>query len=106
MCGRYVSTRRPQDLVQLFHVTDCRAEESLAPNWNVAPTNDVRALLERTPRDSDDREAGRELRPLRWSLVPSWAKDMKIGARMINAVWRPCTRNPPSAAHSSSAAAC
>ncbi|MFD8393728.1 SOS response-associated peptidase [Streptomyces sp. NPDC059680] len=86
MCGRYVSTRRPQDLVQLFHVTDWRAEDSLAPNWNVAPTNDVWAVLERTPRDSEDAgEVGRELRPLRWGLVPSWAKDLKIGARMINA---------------------
>ncbi|WP_161246130.1 SOS response-associated peptidase family protein, partial [Streptomyces sp. SID685] len=50
MCGRYVSTRRPQDLVQLFHVTDWCAEETLAPNWNVAPTDDVWAVLERVPR--------------------------------------------------------
>ncbi|MEU8034302.1 SOS response-associated peptidase family protein, partial [Streptomyces sp. NPDC049099] len=43
-------------------------------------------VLERTPRERDDAgEAGRELRPLRWGLVPSWAKDLKIGARMINA---------------------
>ncbi|MYQ94401.1 SOS response-associated peptidase [Streptomyces sp. SID4946] len=86
MCGRYVSTRRPQDLVQLFHVTDWRAEETLAPNWNVAPTDDVWAVLESAPRDSDDAgQTGRELRPVRWGLVPSWARDVKIGARMINA---------------------
>ncbi|MGW1171234.1 SOS response-associated peptidase [Streptomyces sp. NPDC002550] len=86
MCGRYVSTRSPQDLAQLFRVTDWRAEETLAPNWNVAPTKDVWAVLERTPRDKDDDEqVSRELRPLRWGLVPSWAKDVKVGARMINA---------------------
>ncbi|MFD9514345.1 SOS response-associated peptidase family protein [Streptomyces mirabilis] len=67
-------------------VTDWRAEEALAPNWNVAPTNNVWAVLERVPRDQTDATAvQRELRPLRWGLVPSWAKDMKIGARMINA---------------------
>ncbi|MGP4091574.1 SOS response-associated peptidase [Streptomyces sp. KR55] len=86
MCGRYVSTRSPEDLAQLFRVTDWRAEETLAPNWNVAPTNDVWAVLERTPRDEGDAApVRRELRPLRWGLVPSWAKDVKIGARMINA---------------------
>jgi putative SOS response-associated peptidase YedK len=86
MCGRYVSTRSPQDLVRLFHVTGWRAEERLAPSWNVAPTDDVWAVFERTPRDrGEDAPAERELRPLRWGLVPSWAKDRAIGARMINA---------------------
>ncbi|MET8411130.1 SOS response-associated peptidase [Streptomyces sp. NPDC005195] len=88
MCGRYVSTRSPQDLVQLFHVDDWRPEEALAPNWNVAPTNDVWAVLEPTSRDrepDDDAPVERELRAMRWGLIPSWAKDVKIGARMINA---------------------
>ncbi|MEV5427999.1 SOS response-associated peptidase [Streptomyces sp. NPDC052701] len=86
MCGRYVSTRRPEDLARLFHVTDWRAEETLAPNWNVAPTQNVWAVLERAPRDAQDSgPVERELRPLRWGLVPSWAKDVKAGARMINA---------------------
>ncbi|KPH98937.1 hypothetical protein OK006_8546 [Actinobacteria bacterium OK006] len=49
MCGRYVSTRSPEDLVQLFQVTDWRAEEALAQNWNVAPTDKVWAVLERMP---------------------------------------------------------
>jgi putative SOS response-associated peptidase YedK len=86
MCGRYVSTRSPQDLTRLFHVTDWRPDETLAPNWNVAPTDDVYAVLERTPRQDDDAApVRRELRPLRWGLVPSWAKDPKVGSRMINA---------------------
>ncbi|MEU8472152.1 SOS response-associated peptidase [Streptomyces sp. NPDC029006] len=86
MCGRYVSTRRPQDLAQLFHVAEWPPEEVLAPNWNVAPTDDVWAVLERTPHTDDGAPAPRrELRPLRWGLVPSWAKEPKIGARMINA---------------------
>lgn len=86
MCGRYVSTRSPQDLTGFFHVTDWRPDETLAPSWNIAPTDDVYAVLERTPREDDDGgSARRELRPLRWGLVPSWAKDPKIGSRMINA---------------------
>lgn len=86
MCGRYVSTRSPEDLTRLFDVIDWRPEEALAPSWNVAPTDDVYAVLERAPRDAgSDAPARRELRPLRWGLVPSWAKDPKIGSRMINA---------------------
>ena len=86
MCGRYVSTRAPQEVTRLFGVTDWRSEETLAPNWNVAPTDQVYAVLERAPRpDGGGGPVRRELRPLRWGLVPSWAEDPKIGARMINA---------------------
>ncbi|MGW6910028.1 SOS response-associated peptidase [Streptomyces sp. NPDC054940] len=86
MCGRYASTRSPADLAQMFQVTDWHPEETLAPSWNVAPTDEVWAVLERTARDADaDAPAHRRLRPLRWGLVPSWAKDAKIGARLINA---------------------
>lgn len=87
MCGRYASTRSPQDLVQLFGVTDWRPDETLEPSWNVAPTDDVWAVLERAPRGAQEDTAPveRQLRPLRWGLVPSWAKDVKVGARMINA---------------------
>ncbi|MFI9821539.1 SOS response-associated peptidase [Streptomyces sp. NPDC052013] len=86
MCGRYVATRSPDDLVQLFQVADWRAEEALAPSWNVAPTDQVYAVLERRPRhDRDSDEVRRQLRTLRWGLVPSWADDLKIGPRLINA---------------------
>jgi putative SOS response-associated peptidase YedK len=44
------------------------------------------AVLERSPRGEEDTDTvQRQLRPLRWGLVPSWAKDVKAGARMINA---------------------
>ncbi|MET9395327.1 SOS response-associated peptidase [Streptomyces sp. NPDC006624] len=85
MCGRYVSTRSPQDLTRLFHVTQWHPDETLAPNWNVAPTDDVYAVLERAPRGGTGAPVRRELRALRWGLVPGWAKDPRIGSRMINA---------------------
>ena len=83
MCGRYVCTRSPEDLVRLFKVTEWSREDALAPNWNVAPTGEVWAVLERAPRGED--VVKRQLRPLRWGLVPSWAKDTRIGPKMINA---------------------
>ena len=86
MCGRYASTRSPEDLAQLFRVTEWHPEEALEPSWNVAPTDDVWAVLERRPRGAgEDAPPARMLRPLRWGLVPSWAKDPRTGARLINA---------------------
>ena len=76
MCGRYASSRDARDLQSAFQVED-PPEEVLPPSWNVAPTDPVYAVLER--------DGTRRLRVLRWGLVPSWAKDAKGAARMINA---------------------
>ncbi|WP_336053060.1 SOS response-associated peptidase [Streptomyces sp. CA2R101] len=83
MCGRYVSTRRPQDLVDQFDVTRWDPGQVLGPSWNVAPTDEVWSVLERVEHDTG--EVTRQLRSLRWGLVPSWAKSLSIGAKMINA---------------------
>ena len=40
MCGRYVSSRRPEDLADLFQVDRWDQEQALAPNYNVAPVFD------------------------------------------------------------------
>ncbi|MBJ7358395.1 MAG: SOS response-associated peptidase [Nocardioides sp.] len=89
MCGRYASSRRPQDLVEEFEVVDDRVKEPLPPDFNVAPTNEVYAVVERPPSAPEGEvaqaEPERQLRVLRWGLIPSWAKDPTIGNRMINA---------------------
>ncbi len=77
MCGRYASSRRPDDLVSYFEV-DEEPEQVLDPSWNVAPTDPVYAVVA-------SKEGARQLRVLRWGLVPSWAKDARGAARMINA---------------------
>ena len=75
MCGRYASSRRPDDLASYFEIED-PPEEVLPPSWNVAPTDPVYVVIEKETR---------QLRVVRWGLVPSWSKDVKGGARMINA---------------------
>ncbi|MFJ2577897.1 SOS response-associated peptidase [Kitasatospora aureofaciens] len=83
MCGRFVSTTTPQDLVGLLGELRWDPAEAFAPSWNVAPTDPVPAVLERVDRETG--ELVRQFRPLRWGLVPSWSKDPSGGARMINA---------------------
>ncbi|MER7764576.1 SOS response-associated peptidase [Streptomyces sp. NPDC097619] len=83
MCGRYASSRAPEDLAGLFEAEQDPTRPAPGPSWNVAPTDQVWAVLERA--DHDTGEVLRRLRPVRWGLVPSWAKDPSVGSRMINA---------------------
>ncbi|QBR91767.1 SOS response-associated peptidase [Nocardioides euryhalodurans] len=85
MCGRYASSRKPEDLVEEFEVVDSRIRQPLEADYNVAPTKEVYAVMERKPSRDSEEEPQRQLRSLRWGLVPSWAKDPSIGNRMINA---------------------
>ena len=82
MCGRYASSRKPADLAEEFEIDRARVSETVAeplqPDYNVAPTKPVYAVLDRP-------EGPRQLRVVTWGLVPFWAKDPKIGNRMINA---------------------
>ncbi|MDR1189988.1 MAG: SOS response-associated peptidase family protein [Bifidobacteriaceae bacterium] len=112
MCGRFVSYFDPADLAGVFDadsITDLPG-----PSWNVAPTNqvplvrDMKRAAEDSTRDRADHQASearrsrevrqpgevhrpreahqpREVRGARWGLVPSWAKDLSMGARLINA---------------------
>ncbi|MFF3553177.1 SOS response-associated peptidase [Streptomyces tsukubensis] len=85
MCGRYAAGRGPEELVGLFGVQKWEPEETLAPDYNVAPTKQVHVILERPLKDSGDPAPVRQLRTVKWGLVPSWAKSPEGAARMINA---------------------
>lgn len=75
MCGRY-SASRPPDLTEETYAAR-PVDEPPPPSWNVAPTDPVSVVV--------DRGEGRELRTLKWGLIPSWAEDPRIASRLINA---------------------
>src|SRR5918998_2781785 len=84
MCGRYTLTTPVERLAEEFGFDASSVE--LPPNYNVAPTQQVAAVLE---------EGGeRHLELLRWGLIPSWADDPGIGSRMINARAETAPENP------------
>ena len=87
MCGRFVSARKRLELLEEFGVERDRVASSPDPepdpDYNVAPTKRVYAVLERPARDEEPQ--ARELRVVRWGLVPFWAKDASGGGRLINA---------------------
>lgn len=76
MCGRFTLHSRLNLLLQQFAI---EAGPELAPRYNIAPTQEVPVVRIRSGNGQ------RELVMLRWGLVPSWAKDLAIGNRMINA---------------------
>jgi putative SOS response-associated peptidase YedK len=76
MCGRFTLTDPDQELAVQFNLPEI---PEMQPRYNIAPTQPVAAV--RAVPESEERE----LVLLRWGLIPFWAKDPKIGARMINA---------------------
>src|SRR5260370_32806835 len=100
MCVGYASARRRMGLRGELSGKRDKVAEPLQPDYNVAPTKPVYAVVDRAETASDD-DAGaggaaggagsgtgaveRELRVMRWGLVPFWAKDVRIGSRRINA---------------------
>lgn len=76
MCGRYSIVITEEQLRKQFSSQLQLPTEGLAKNYNVAPTQSGLVITDRNPA---------QLELFRWGLVPFWAKDMKIGARMINA---------------------
>jgi putative SOS response-associated peptidase YedK len=96
MCGRYAASKDPDALVEEFEVEETFVDQPLGPDYNVAPTKRVYVVMERRHKAHDaaadedaegapPSDATRQLRVAKWGLVPSWAKDPAIGARMINA---------------------
>ncbi len=94
MCGRYVNEASTEDLAAEFDVEDVVGDDP-GPSWNVAPTDPVRVILERPPRgDSPSVASVRQLRTVRWGLVPNWSRDRHGGAKMINARIETVTEKP------------
>ena len=84
MCGRFTLTADQDSFEDRFSLTGF--DLGWVPSFNIAPTQEVLAVT------NDGSENRPEL--MRWGLVPSWAKDPKIGNRMINARSETLTEKP------------
>ena len=77
MCGRFTQQQDTAGISARFAVQAVLLDA--VPRYNIAPTQPVSAVLE------VGQNGERFLDLLRWGLVPSWAKDIAIGSKMINA---------------------
>src|SRR3954453_9507193 len=97
MCGRYAASGSPDDLVVEFEAVKAEGQSPLPADYNVAPTKDVYEVRQKKESDPEGAPTGvthRELRPVRWGLVPGWAKDPSVGNRLLNARVESLTEKP------------
>jgi len=76
MCGRYTLTSSGEDLALAFDLSELPL---VVPRYNMAPTQEAAVVRVMEP------DGPRRLDPLKWGLIPYWAKEASIGNRMINA---------------------
>jgi putative SOS response-associated peptidase YedK len=74
MCGRFTRSQSAQAIAEEFGAEQVSCD--LGPSYNIAPTQKVAVIIT---------DGVKQLVPVRWGLVPSWAKDLSIGSKMINA---------------------
>ena len=81
MCGRYALAASKEELIRKFFLKQLaeEVEKVLKPRFNISPSQQV--ITVRISPDSGERIAAQAT----WGLVPSWAKDPKIGYKLINA---------------------
>lgn len=75
MCGRFALKAPPSELITRFGLDECA---DFSPRYNIPPGTDI-PVIRQSP------EGKRVLHLLRWGLVPRWAKDPSIGAKLNNA---------------------
>ena len=74
MCGRFTQTVSAAKVAEAFGVQEIAGD--IRPSYNVAPTQPVAVVVT---------DGKKRLVSMRWGLVPSWAKDLSIGNKLINA---------------------
>jgi putative SOS response-associated peptidase YedK len=79
MCGRVRLSSDVSEIKLVFSIPPHRPIPNFPPSWNVAPTDSL-PIVRFNPKDGQ-----RSLDMMRWSLIPYWAKDIKVGFANINA---------------------
>ncbi len=75
MCGRFTQQLSTSEFAKIFGAED-RADDP-GGHYNLAPMRKASVVVQREER--------RAIVPYTWGFVPTWAKDPRVGSRMINA---------------------
>jgi putative SOS response-associated peptidase YedK len=76
MCGRFTLTLDPAQLRLALPWLNIPETANFTPRYNISPTQPVAVV----PNDGKH-----QLDFFTWGLIPSWAKDISIGSKLINA---------------------
>ena len=78
MCGRYVNTKKIDDIEKRFNIDRQENNElSISPSYNISPTQYSPVIVQNSTK--------RIIKNMHWGLIPSWSKDKKFSSNLINA---------------------
>ncbi|EAZ88450.1 SOS response-associated peptidase [Crocosphaera chwakensis] len=75
MCGRFSLTISGEEIAKYFQVSQV---QDWSPRYNIAPSQEILTIVETS-------KSQRQLKAMKWGLIPSWAKNDKTGSKLINA---------------------
>lgn len=92
MCGRFTLFSAFDDIIDQFDIDQFIPKDEYRPSYNIAPSQNILTII-------NDESNQRLLGKLRWGLIPPWAKEEKVGYKMINAraetlIEKPAFRKP------------
>src|SRR5438270_13970917 len=82
MCGRFRLSKTDKEVMKQFGV---EIDPDYSPRYNISPSQQVRVLKLAQDCAGSPGNLAMQMHVQRWGLVPHWAKDVKIGYKMINA---------------------
>lgn len=85
MCGRFSLSCSAEQIAEIFLLSEI---PELTPRYNIAPTQFIATVSQNSKSEN------RQFNWMRWGLIPSWAKDKKMGAKLINARVETVTEKP------------
>jgi len=88
MCGRFTLTAPYDVIYDYFGIGDQSPQPVFKPRYNIAPSQDIAVVMQLLEQPT------RQLAMMHWGLIPHWAKDKKIGYKMINAKAETLTEKP------------
>lgn len=94
MCGRFTSAYSQDELIDAFDIKVGSVDLELLPDFNLAPTRLAPVVVASPAPNDPSAQAVRQLRNLRWGLIPSWMRNRPKGPPMINARAETITQKP------------
>ena len=73
MCGRKTLTRDIQSIIEEMAIEEWQDQDLFSPSYNIAPTQFSPIMVD---------HMGRRVKPMKWGLIPNWAKDKSIGSKL------------------------
>ena len=77
MCGRKTLTKSKKSIIEELKISEWDKTINYIPSFNIAPTQKSLVIVGKNNK--------RQIKSMKWGLIPSWSKNKNIGSKLINA---------------------